>query len=350
MDYFHKQNKPIYVAEELDRITKKVWGDRKPFEIHRTETGVGPNPTTEMSDYFDYAQYDRATRVHPFYQEMLEGMIASIHQKAGLPRRYLSILEIGCGNGSFTDELMKLERVNILATDIDWKAIKYLQRRLRAGSETVWRFLKLERADALAFRTKEPVDVVAASWNYEHITDYENGSALAKAVAVNLKDDGVYVEGAELVGPFGDEQERQHAFVDYHEDIIDRALAVGHQDTAEIEWGAMVSGITGVSHHKRDVLTHIRELERGGLKLVCWKKYGPFTERVGAAGVYSFAFSKASSDDSYPYKLLDEFAGEVRKVMAEIASDHDTHLARFNRNHSMLADIFRRWLREDKKK
>lgn len=295
MDYIHQQGKPVYVASGLARITKKVWGERAPFPIERKETGRGADRTTEMSDYFDYAQYDRATRAHAFYPEMLAGMIEAVQEKAAAFPGRTRILELGCGNGSYTDELIRLSKVKVLATDIDENAIAFLKSRLkegRQGTRARRTYLAISRKDALTYRTRLPFDIVTASWNYEHITNYENGPELARAVAANLKDDGVYVEGAELVGTFGNEQERQQAFIDYHEDIIDRALASGHQDTAEIEWGAMVSGIMGVSHFKRDAFTHIREMGEGGLEVVYGKKYGPFTPRVGDAGVYLFVFRK----------------------------------------------------------
>lgn len=276
----------IIFKQDLDRITKKVWGSRNPFKVKRKKTGRGLNKTTEMSDYFDYAQYDNATRAHAFYQEMIAGMIKSLKEKMTKTKDKLRILEIGCGNGSLTDELIKLANAEIVATDVDKNSIRFLKSRLKSKN------LKILRANALKIRSKIPFDVVIASWNYEHITNYKNGSQLGKSVRANLKNDGLYIEGAELIAPFKNELERQRTFFDYHEDIIDRALKAGNQDTAEIEYGALVSGLTGVSHFKRDKNTHINELQNGGLKLVKWKKYGPFTKKVGLAGNYLFVFKK----------------------------------------------------------
>lgn len=276
----------IIFKKDLERITLKVWGNRQPFKVKRKKTGKGLNKTTEMSDYFDYAQYDKATRAHAFYKEMIVGMIKILKREQKKTKERLRVLEIGSGNGSLTDELVRLRNLEIISTDVDKNAIKFVQNRLKAKN------LKVVRANALTFRTKNPFDVIIASWNYEHITNYKNGHTLAQSIVANLKDDGMYIEGAELVAPFKNEEQRQRTFIDYHEDIIDRALKNKNQDTAEIEWGAMVSGITKVSHHKRDKNTHVKEMARGGLKLVEWKKYGPFTKKVDGAGNYLFVFKK----------------------------------------------------------
>lgn len=277
----------IIFEEDLKRIKKKVWKNQKPFSIERKKSGKGINKTTEMSDYFDYAQYDRATRAHAFYQEMISGMIKNLENQMSKSKEKLRILEIGCGNGSLTDRLVELPNVKILTTDVDKNSIKFVKNRLESNN------LKIVRANALTIRVKNPFDVIIASWNYEHITNYKNGWRLGKSIAANLKDDGIYIEGAELVGPFKNEEERQRTFLDYHEDIIDRALKAGNLDTAQIEYGALVSGLTGVSHFKRDKDTHVKEMEKGGLRLVIWKKFGPFTKKVGSAGNYLFVFKKS---------------------------------------------------------
>lgn len=239
-----------------------------------------------MSDYFDYEQYDRATRSHAFYQEMIDGMIDNLEKQINKSKKILKVLEIGCGNGSLTDRLIQLSNVDILSTDVDKNSINFVKSRLKSDN------LRIKRMNALNIKTSNPFDVIIASWNYEHITNYKNGWQLGKSIFNNLKDDGIYIEGAELVGPFKNEQERQKTFLNYHEDIIDRALKSGNIDTAQIEYGALVSGLTGVSHFKRDKNTHVREIKKGGLKLVTWKKFGPFTKKVGTAGVYLFVFKK----------------------------------------------------------
>lgn len=276
----------IIFKNDLERIKKKVWKNLQPFSIKRKKSGRGLNKTTEMSDYFDYGQYDKATRAHAFYQEMIGGMIESLKSQIYKTKGKLRILELGCGNGSLTDRLVQLPNVEILATDVDKNSIKFVKGRLKSNN------LKIVRANALKIRAKSLFDVVIASWNYEHITNYKNGWKLGKSIAANLKDGGVYIEGAELVGPFKNESERQRTFLNYHEDIIDRALEVGNLDTAQIEYGALLSGLIGVSHFKRDKDTHVKEMEKGGLRLVIWKKFGPFTKKVGTAGNYLFVFKK----------------------------------------------------------
>lgn len=270
----------------LEEIKKKVWKNRQPFPIKRKKSGIGLNKTTEMSDYFDYEQYDRATRSHAFYKEMIDGMIDNLEKQINKTKKILKVLEIGCGNGSLTDRLIQLSHVDILSTDVDKNSINFVKSRLKSDN------LRIKRMNALNIKTNNPFDVIIASWNYEHITNYKNGWRLGKSIFNNLKDDGIYIEGAELVGPFKNEQERQKTFLNYHEDIIDRALKSGNIDTAQIEYGALVSGLTGISHFKRDKNTHVREIEKGGLKLVTWKKFGPFTKKVGTAGVYLFVFNK----------------------------------------------------------
>ncbi len=276
----------IFVKDDLERIKNKVWGDKNPPEVKRKKSGTGPNKTTEMSDYFDYAQYDKATRAHAFYQELITSMIKILRKEMSKTKGKNRILELGCGNGSLTELLVQLPNVEITSIDVDKNAIMFVESRLKANN------LELIRFDALRFRTKKPFDFIIASWNYEHITDYKNGFHLGKSVITNLKDGGLYIEGAELIDTFKNEAERQRTFINYHEDIIDRALKEGNSDTAQIEYLAMVSGITGVSHFKRDKETHVKEMEGGGLKLRKWKKLGPFTKKVGGAGVYLFEFIK----------------------------------------------------------
>ena len=276
----------IIFKEDLEKIKKMVWGNKQPPEVKRKKTGTGPNKTTEMSDYFDYAQYDRATRAHAFYTEMIDGMIESLKEQMRKAKGKFRILEIGCGNGSLTERLVKLPNVEIIATDVDKNSIRFVKKHLKSNN------LKVLRVDALKIRSKTLFDVIIASWNYEHITNYKNGFRLGEAIAANLKNDGLYIEGAELVGPFKNESKRQRTFLDYHKDIIDRALEAGNSDTAQIEYQALISGLTGVSHFKRDKDTHVKEMARGGLKLVKSKKFGPFTKKVGCAGNYLFLFKK----------------------------------------------------------
>ncbi|MBS3138916.1 class I SAM-dependent methyltransferase [Candidatus Woesearchaeota archaeon] len=275
----------IVVNDDIDRIRKKVWGDRTPPVVERKSSGIGPDRTTEMSDYFNYAQYDRATRSHTFYKEMIGAMLNSL--KARIGNKKCTILELGCGNGTLTEELILLKNAEIVSIDVDKNAIEFTSSRVKASN------LKFVRADALKFRADNHVDIVIASWNYEHITNYKNGHELARSIVANLKKDGLYIEGAELIGTFQNEFERQKAFIDYHEEIIDRALKDGNADTAEIEYLAMISGITGISHHKRDRETHIKEMESDGLQLKRMEKFGPFTKIVGSAGVYFFEFVRA---------------------------------------------------------
>jgi 16S rRNA A1518/A1519 N6-dimethyltransferase RsmA/KsgA/DIM1 with predicted DNA glycosylase/AP lyase activity len=274
------------VKKNLEEIKGKVWGKKRPPEVKRKKTGIGPDRTTEMSDYFDYAQYDRATRAHAFYQEMIAAMIKSLKRKISQAKGNCRILELGCGNGTLTEKLIEFSDAKITAIDVDKNAIKFVKSKLKADN------LKLIRADALKYRSKKPFDVIIASWNYEHITNYKNGHKLAESVVANLKDNGLYIKGAELIAPFKTELERQKTFINYHKNIIDRALKEKNSDTAKIEYLAMVSGITGVSHFKRDKKTLIKEMERGGLKLKKWKKIGPFTKNVGTAGNYVFEFVK----------------------------------------------------------
>ena len=276
----------IIFQNDLKRIKKKVWKNLQPFPIKRKRSGIGQNKTTEMSDYFDYRQYDRATRAHAFYQEMINGMIDNLKKQITKAKTKFRVLEIGCSNGSLTDRLVQLPNADILATDVDKNSIKFVKSRLKSDN------LKIKRVNALKIKNRTPFDVIIASWNYEHITNYKNGWKLGKSIFDNLKDDGIYIEGAELVGPFKNEGGRQRTFLNYHEDIIDRALKAGNIDTAQIEYGALVSGLTGVSHFKRDKDTHVKEMEKGGLTLVTWKKFGPFSKKVGTAGNYLFIFKK----------------------------------------------------------
>ena len=78
-----------------------------------------------MSDYFDYRQYDRATRAHAFYQEMINGMIDNLKKQITKAKTKFRVLEIGCGNGSLTDRLVQLPNADILATDVDKNSIKF---------------------------------------------------------------------------------------------------------------------------------------------------------------------------------------------------------------------------------
>jgi len=276
----------VSIKKDLERIKSKVWGKCKPPEVKRKKTGIGSNRTTEMSDYFNYAQYDRATRAHAFYQEMIATMIKSISRKINETKGKYKILELGCGNGTLTERLIQFSNAEITAIDVDKNAIKFVKGKLKATN------LKLIRADALEYRAKGPFNAIIASWNYEHITNYKNGHKLAESVVANLKDDGLYIKGAELIAPFKTELERQKTFINYHEDIINRALKEKNLDTAQIEYLAMISGITGISHFKRDKETLIKEMEKGGLKLKKWKKIGPFTKKVGGAGNYVLEFKK----------------------------------------------------------
>ncbi|MBW3011238.1 hypothetical protein KY326_03400, partial [Candidatus Woesearchaeota archaeon] len=124
---------------------------------------------------------------------------------------------------------------------------------------------------------------------HDHI-NFKKRFKFAKNIAKNLKKDGVYIMGGEILPKFTNENERKKALYLYHNFIIDKAKREGHNQLAVLEKEALISGLNKIGDFKRHVKMFEDEMESAYLKIRFKKKMGPKNNRLG--GVYVYTFQK----------------------------------------------------------
>jgi|SRR3989344_3849368 len=237
---------------------------------------------TEMSDYIDIAKYDEAEATHPFYPEMVEGMLGQLRKAGG--KNGANVLEFGAGTGLFTMEIVKIPKLRIDTVEIDKVCFKYLQRKFRDQK------INLIHGDAVTYHKDNFYDATVSCFAHDHIK-FDQRFDYAKNIARNLKDKGVYIVSHEIIPKFSNEEERFRALRTFQGYIVWRAIQDGHEAVAGLELDSLKPVIAGIGDCKRHMEMFIEEMSQAGLKQIFKQKMGPL-DKDDVGGVYVFVYQK----------------------------------------------------------
>lgn len=247
------------------------------------------NSFTEMSNYIDLEMYHKYESQHPGYLEMTQLIKEEIAKFAKKSKTLLQILEFGSGTGLSTANLAEIRNVNITAVEPDQNCFAMLFEHIKNKNlENV----SMSQKDGLTFLKKNQFDLVTTTFAHHHI-------ALSKAhdfvqnIYDNLKAGGSYILGDELIAEYKSEEERKIALRKYHHHIINLAEDDDHFELAQLEYGALYSGIRKIGDYKRSVNLLEEEMTKNGLFKIAKKTKVPLKKQLrSGAGIYVYKFAK----------------------------------------------------------
>ena len=237
----------------------------------------------EMSRYIDLELYHEVERSHPYYEEMIEEVCATLKNFCD-PEKTYRVLELGAGTGLCTGELLQFANLEVSALEIDSECCQVMQRHLDG------RKCDIVNGDAVTFCREGYYDVVVSTFAHDHI-HYDKATEFVRNIKRNLRPGGIYIMGGEILPYYETSEQRKHALLTYHGFIVNKALWEGHYRVAQIEINALESGIDMVGDFKRHESMYEQEMEAGSMTLQSKKKIGP-QDPADVGGIFVYEFSK----------------------------------------------------------
>lgn len=272
--------------ESVDKLADIVFGRTgRSFEKKQVE----------MSSYIDVLEYDLHEEGHSYYIEMMASMIGLSHldkESGGAPRQ---VLEFGAGTGLFTKRLAQLPNLDLVAVELDWACYHILRLRLEASRGEMERRgskFKAQNKDCRSFNPPGRFRYIFSSFADHHIFPADKPRYFAN-VKRNLLDSGLFIVGDEFLPEYDEssKEERERALKTYHNHIIDLANLNGHHELAQLERGALDSGLKEIGDFKMSCTQYEKAAKKSGLTLVHKIKIGP-ADMDDVGGVYVYAFKK----------------------------------------------------------
>ena len=266
----------IKKIETVCKVLKR--GARKVF---------GEEVSVEMSRYINLNTYDEAEKTHPYYEEMLAGVVTSV-RKVIRERGPIRILILGAGTGIDTSAILQLGGIQQLeVVDLDEHCLEILKKRINDGR------LRCHCGDMVKFYREDQYDVILSVFSHDHVPQ-ELGERLMKNIRRNLKPGGYYIMGGEILSNFKTEGEWVESLFRYHIHIIEKALKDFAFPVAHLEIEALRSGFEKIGDFKRNVAQMESELQSSGLTIQSSERIGP-VEQEDIGGVYLFQMQKPLS-------------------------------------------------------
>lgn len=217
--------------------------------------------SVEMSRYISIDQYDKFEQEHPFYREMVEKMIQTFRQHCQTLLRaakreqshHWKVLEFGAGTGLFTERIAAQPNVTVTAVEVDTECFNKLLRNMQPYGNVI-----CLRQDSRYYKPdhdESQYDFIFSCFADHHIQDPDKLDYL-KNVKGNLRQDGLYIVGEELLPPYHEKSdaERDESIKKYHGHIlylIDQIEAEAvRKAVSELESQAMESGLNRIGDFK----------------------------------------------------------------------------------------------------
>jgi hypothetical protein len=116
------------------------------------------------------------------------------------------VVDYMCGTGYLLNRLRtEREDVSLEGCDIDPSYVGY--------AETHYPAANVREGDALSFTPEQPAQIILCTAGIHHV-DRQAQKVFVAKVAEELADDGVFIVGEEVIGPFSEERERQRTIVE----------------------------------------------------------------------------------------------------------------------------------------
>lgn len=237
----------------------------------------------EMSRYIDLSLYHAVERSHPFYIEMTQEILHQIGRYHEAHPGRLKVLELGAGTGLFTEEMARLDYLEVNALEIDSECLTILRSHVgdKAG------FIM---GDAVTYCREGAYDLVVSTFAHDHI-HYDRACEFAGNIRKNLKPGGLYIMGGEILPYYETPEERKDALLKYHGFIVQEALRQGHYTLSQIEINALKSGVEMIGDFKRHAAMFEQEMSSAGLVLRSKIKVGP-PDRDDTGGVFVYVYER----------------------------------------------------------
>ena len=221
--------------------------------------------------------YDRAIRVHPFYNEMAAKII-------DFGNRYhpgrKKILEIGPFTGTLTERtIFCLNPKKYVVAEPEEEAFRFLKEKLGYIEN-----LELVNED-LENLSGEKFDLVISSFVDHHIP-YEQKEDYYRKINSLLHPGEVYVSGEEFIRDFENEKQKVNALKEYHGWIIQKCIEGNHFLMAEIEAHALKNGIENFDEYKTSLEKYLEYLKAADFEICEKEKIGPDDSVLKNSGIY----------------------------------------------------------------
>jgi len=236
----------------------------------------------EMSRYIDLPTYHKIERGHPFYEEMIQEVLAQIksfHNTQG-GSDALRTLELGAGTGLCSLELVNLPFLDLKCLELDSMCCAILAEHPESSRYEVI------QGDAVTFRDDHGFDLIVSTFAHDHI-HYNLRFNFAENIYKNLRKGGRYIMGGELLPYFSSDADRKRSLFTYHNYIIELALRESRIQLCELENNALKSGLDLVGDFKRHEKMFEEEMLSAGFKVVSKVKLGPL-DRSDVGGVFVY--------------------------------------------------------------
>lgn len=243
--------------------------------------------TAYLSSLYEPATYHTAIAGDPLIVSMQRDMAHMVARRIECNER---VLEVGCGTGLLTNQLIKVARENLLvASDPDIESIGYARRVGSANLAKRWVVL-----DMLSPAVQGPFGIVVSSLADHHIRPTRKGDYFL-AIRRLLATKGVFISGDEFIGDYRTEEDYARRLGEYHAYVISDAESRGAWEESQVERQAWLKGLEGEGEYKTSVTRYQELTRRAGLELACRIRIGPDVPGLLStrAGVYIHVFSRS---------------------------------------------------------
>ncbi|MCD9186462.1 MAG: class I SAM-dependent methyltransferase [Pyrinomonadaceae bacterium] len=274
---------PLEVPEDsplsFNNLKEELFGDFERFQSRFVEMSI-------YTSVWDYHQYSDK---HPYYKDMTDEMMRVFKEHRGDETEKCRILEFGAGTGNFTERLVDVPNVDVLALEIDWAYYNIAKYRF-----SKYDHIKLEHADARKVNPEGKYKYIFSSFVDHHIKLKDKIKYL-KNVEKNLEKGGLFIVGDSFLRKFdsNDKDDRAKALREYHTHIIETVNSRGGTpEFADMEINLMNAKLDennrDVSDYKVSLEQYENYLHEAKLRIKgSPKKIGPLDfENVG--GIYVF--------------------------------------------------------------
>lgn len=150
------------------------------------------SPTQVQADWYDYPQYfdlsfrdETDTEVEFFEKAFVRYVDHPVRR----------VLEPGCGGGRLVLEMAR-RKYDVVAFDLNEKAVRYVRRRLRRTGRSADVYVQ----DMTDFQLEESVDAAFCTWNtFRHLLTDEAARQHLHSVANAMNLGGIYILGLHLL-------------------------------------------------------------------------------------------------------------------------------------------------------
>jgi predicted O-methyltransferase YrrM len=232
----------------------------------------GPDAATdeEMSAYIPPSVYHTYEPLHPYYQGMMDRMVAVFKLRLHGTGGEMNLLELGAGTGIFTRKLAEeFPEARLTAVEVDGKCFEHLAQTLRD-----FKNVECVRGDSVTYVSrKAKFDGVFSSFSDHHIRPARRSAYFENVRDNLLKKGGAFIVGDEFLRKHrpDDYRDWRAALQAYHHHIIEVSEMAGPDGpfVADLERLSLASGLKRRGDFKMSRQIYEELLKEAGFKYHC---------------------------------------------------------------------------------